>query len=157
MIIANQCTTELTFAPNPRWSQYYTPGSEIREYYERVVDEYGVKEHLHLRHEVQRVEWSDGRSQWQVKIQNLDTSDVFTETAHFFVSAAGRLNVPKMPDIPGLCDFQGHLCHTAAWDKDFDYQGKKLAIIGNGASGQQVLSNTVAGAAHIDHYVRSKQ
>ncbi|KAJ0420941.1 hypothetical protein BJY00DRAFT_323521 [Aspergillus carlsbadensis] len=148
---------QLTFAPNPRWSQYYAPGSEIREYYERVVDEYGVKEHLRLRHEVQRAEWSDELSQWKVGIKNLDTGEIFTETVQFFVSAAGRLNVPKMPDIPGLDDFQGHQCHTAAWDTGFDYQGKNLAVIGNGASGQQVLSNTVAGAAHIDQYVRSKQ
>ncbi|KAL2840791.1 hypothetical protein BJY01DRAFT_218146 [Aspergillus pseudoustus] len=87
--------------------------------------------------------------------KNLDTDEMIKETAHFFVSAAGRLNVPKMPDFPSLQDFRGHLCHTAAWDTNFDYLGKKLAVIGNSASGQQVLSNTVARAAHIDHYVRS--
>lgn len=122
------------------------------------MDEYKVREHLRLQHEVLRAEWSDELSQWIVQVQDLQTGTVFTEYAHFFVSAAGRLNVPKMPDIPGLeTEFRGHVCHTATWDTQYDYRGKRVAIIGNGASGQQILSDMVGDVAHIDHYVRSKQ
>jgi cation diffusion facilitator CzcD-associated flavoprotein CzcO len=152
---------ELTFAPNPRWSEYYAPGSEIRAYYEDVVEKYGVKPHLRLRHQVTRATWVEELAQWSVEVLNLTTGETFTETAHFFVSAAGRLNVPKMPDdkqIPGIrTEFKGHYCHTAGWDTDYDWKGKRIAIIGNGASGQQLLSNMVKDAGHIDHYVRSKQ
>ena len=85
---------------------------------------------------------------------------MFTETAHFFISAAGRLNVPKFPNIPGLeTTYKGTLVHPAQWTDDLTraVEGKRIAIIGNGASGQQLLVNVFNKAAHIDHYVRSKQ
>lgn len=151
---------ELTFAPNPRWSEYYSPGSEIREYYERLVKEYGVDKHLHLKHDVLSATWSDDIHQWVVKIKNLATREIFTETAHFFISAAGRLNVPKFPNIPGLeTDYKGTLVHTAQWTEELTRSlgGKRVAIIGNGASGQQFLVNIFDKPAHIDHYVRSRQ
>ena len=149
---------QFTFAPNPRWSEYYAPGAEIREYYEQIVAEYNVKEHLSLRHEVLRASWNDEIAQWEVKVRNLVTGEVFTDTAHFFVSAQGRLNKPKMPNIPGLLTgFKGHVCHTALWDDSYDFSEKKVAIIGNGASGQQILVNILQKVNHTDHYIRSKQ
>ncbi|KAI1627239.1 cyclohexanone monooxygenase [Exophiala viscosa] len=149
---------QLTFAPNPRWSEYYAPGHEIREYYEKVVKDFGVGEHLRLRHEVLRAEWNEALSHWEVTVQDLVTGDVFVETAEFFISAQGRLNVPKKPYIPGLeTEFEGHVCHTAEWDDSYNFSGKKIAIVGNGASGQQLLVNILPQVDHIDHYARSKQ
>lgn len=149
---------ELTFTSNPRWSEYYAPGAEIRAYYEDIVEKYGVKPHLRLRHQVTRAIWVEKLAQWSVEVLNLTAGETFTETAHFFVSAAGRLNVPKMPDgkqIPGFrTEFKGHYRHTADWDTDYDWKGKRIAIIGNGASGQQFLSNMIKDAGHIDHYWR---
>lgn len=102
--------------------------------------------------------WSDDIHQWIVTVKNLATGQVVTETAHFFVSAAGRLNVPKFPDIPGLeTDYKGTYIHTAQWDENLDLTGKRVAIIGNGASGQQLLVNIYRQSLHIDHYTRSKQ
>ncbi|KAH8704053.1 putative dimethylaniline monooxygenase [Talaromyces proteolyticus] len=151
---------QFTFAPNLRWSEYYSPGPEIREYYERLVKEYGVDKSLHLQHDVVSAIWSDDIHQWVVTIKNLATGNVFTDTAHFFISATGRLNVPKWPNIPGLgTDYKGILAHTAEWTEELtrSLDGKRVAIIGNGASGQQFLVNTFDKPAHIDHYVRSKQ
>ncbi|KAL1860806.1 hypothetical protein Plec18170_001318 [Paecilomyces lecythidis] len=153
-------TYQLSFAPNPRWSEYYAPGWEIREYYEQVVKEYGVDKHLHLKHDVLSANWSDDIHQWVVKIKNLATGEIFTDTAHFFISAAGRLNVPKFPNIPGLeSEYKGTLVHTAQWTDELTrgLEGKRVAIIGNGASGQQILVNIFNKPAHIDHYVRSRQ
>jgi cation diffusion facilitator CzcD-associated flavoprotein CzcO len=152
--------TELTFAPNHKWSEYYASGAEIRAYYESLVKEYGIDTHLKLRHEVLSAVWSDDIGEWVVQVKNLNTGQIFTETANFFVSAAGRLNEPKFPNIPGLDKiYEGIYTHTAQWTDDLTRQleGKSVAVIGNGASGQQILTNILDKAAHIDHYVRSKQ
>ncbi|EXJ77832.1 hypothetical protein A1O3_08991 [Capronia epimyces CBS 606.96] len=150
-------TYQLSFAPNIRWSEYYPKGSEIRQYYQDVVDKYGVSEHLRVRHEVSKATWRDDLSQWEVTVKDLETGTTHMDFADFFLSAPGLLNKWSLPDIPGLQDeYQGHLCHTANWDPDFDYHGKRIAVIGNGASGLQILPNLLADAGHIDHYVRSK-
>lgn len=95
-----------------------------------------------------------------MKIKNLATGDIFTDTANFFVAAVGRLNEPKFPKIPGLeANYKGTLAHTAQWNEELTQtlEGKRVAVVGNGASGQQFLVNTLDKPAHIDHYVRSRQ
>lgn len=160
MCCPNNTYLELTFAPHPRWSEYYSPGWEIREYYERLVKEYGVDDHLRLKHQVLSAKWSDVIHQWEITIKDLVTGDIFTDMSHFFVEAAGRLNVPRFPNIPGLeTEYKGVLAHTSQWTEDLtrDLEGKRIAVIGNGASGQQFLVNTLDKVAHVDHYVRSRQ
>ncbi|KAJ4503944.1 hypothetical protein HRR83_008758 [Exophiala dermatitidis] len=149
---------QLTFAPNPNWSEYYAPGEEIRRYYEDVVQYYGVDKHLKLKHEVLSAVWNDDTAEWEVMVRNLTTGQEFLEKADFFVSAQGRINKPKAPEIPGLTTtFQGHVCHTATWDESYDFSGKRIAVVGNGASGIQVLVNLLSRVEHISHFVRSRQ
>ncbi|KAL1603763.1 hypothetical protein SLS60_005353 [Paraconiothyrium brasiliense] len=151
---------QLTFAPNHRWSEYYSPGPEIQRYYEDIVEQYGVKRHLRLKHDVLSAVWSENIHRWVVKVKNLATGDIFTDTAHFFITAVGRLNVPKFPNIPGLHTvYKGPVVHPAQWTEELTsaVEGKRVAIIGNGASGQQLLVNLFDKVAHIDHYVRSRQ
>jgi cation diffusion facilitator CzcD-associated flavoprotein CzcO len=116
---------------------------------------------LHLKHEVVSAIWSDETHKWEVSVRNLVTGEILKDTADFFISAAGRLNVPKFPNIPGLQnDYKGTLVHTAQWTEELTngLKDKRVAIIGNGASGQQFLVNVLdKGVAHIDHYVRSRQ
>lgn len=79
------------------------------------------------------------------------------EHSNFFINAQGRLSEPQMPSIPGLLtEFKGKVMHTGAWDSAYNLNGKRVAIIGNGASGQQILPNLLPSVAHIDHYVRSR-
>ncbi|KAK7420379.1 hypothetical protein QQX98_002802 [Neonectria punicea] len=148
---------QLSFEPNLDWLEYYPKGSEIQEYYEKVVAKYGLTENFHLSHEVLGATWLPDSSQWEVTVKNLTTQVSFTEKADFFISSQGRISQPSIPDIPGIHDvFQGELVHTARWPKGFEYSGKRLAVIGNGASGQQLIPNIIGEVSHIVHYVRTK-
>ncbi|KAJ4319198.1 hypothetical protein N0V84_006480 [Fusarium piperis] len=146
----------LSFEPNTDWSEYYPKGAEIQQYYERVVAKHGLTENFHLKHEVLKASWLTDSSQWEVTIKNLESGEVFSDRADFFISSQGRISKPKTPNIPGLFDtYKGQVVHTARWPKDFDHK-KRLAVIGNGASAQQLIPNIINDVHHIDHYVRTK-
>ncbi|OAP62747.1 hypothetical protein AYL99_01974 [Fonsecaea erecta] len=147
---------QLTFAPNTQWSEYYSEGSEIQRYYAGVVDDFGVSPSLRLSHEVLSARWIAETSEWEVQVKNLSTGEVFSDRANFLISAPGRVNEPFYPDFENLEKFKGRVLHTSRWDSSLDLNNKRVAVIGNGASGQQILPNIVSRVAHIDHYVRSK-
>ncbi|KAJ2989413.1 hypothetical protein NUW58_g3476 [Xylaria curta] len=148
---------QLSFEPNLDWSEYYPKGAEIQKYYERVVAKYGLTENFRLQHEVLKAEWQPNESQWEVEVRDLRTGKIVVDHADFFISSQGRISEPRIPSIPGLRDtFKGEVIHTARWPKDFNHSRKRLAVIGNGASGQQLIPNIINDVAHIDHYVRSK-
>jgi cation diffusion facilitator CzcD-associated flavoprotein CzcO len=146
----------LTFAPNHNWTEYYPEQSEIQQYYENILVDYGIKDKISFNHEVIKATWLEKSSKWEVEIKNLETGELGIDQADFFVTAPGRLNQTHIPPIPGLSEFKGKLLHTVAWDKNYDYKGKRVAIIGNGASRQQLLPNIADDVKHLDHYVRSK-
>ncbi|CAK7231192.1 hypothetical protein SCUCBS95973_007828 [Sporothrix curviconia] len=149
---------QLSFEPNLDWTEYYPKGAEIQQYYERVVAKFGLTDSFRLRHKVLRATWLPEAAQWALEVQNLETRQVFVDTADFFVSSQGRISEPKFPDIPGLADgvFRGRVVHSALWPSDLEYQGRRIAVIGAGASGQQVVCNMLKPAGHVDHYVRTK-
>ncbi|KAH8886998.1 flavin-binding monooxygenase [Thozetella sp. PMI_491] len=148
---------QLSFAPNTEWSEYYPKGQEIQEYYESVIEKYGITPSFHTSHEVLRATWLKDASRWVVEVKDLETGNVKVDTAEFFVSAQGRINIPSFPAVPGLYDrFGGDVIHTALWPEGYSIKDKRVAIIGNGASGQQLLPNILKDVAHIDHYVRTK-
>lgn len=149
--------TELSFEPSPDWSEYYHKGAEIQAYYERIIDKHGLRDRVKLKHQVLKANWLSEAAQWAVEIQDTTKNTIFVDTANFLVNCQGRISEPKYPDIPGLYDvFKGTLVHTARWPTDFELSGKRVAIIGNGASGQQLVPNVALTAEHIDHYVRTK-
>ncbi|EFW99824.1 flavin-binding monooxygenase [Grosmannia clavigera kw1407] len=149
---------QLSFEPNLDWSEYYPKGAEIQQYYERVVAKYGLAERFRLGHEVVRASWLPAASQWAVEVRSLATGLVSVDTADFLVSSQGRISEPKWPAIPGLAEgiFGGRTVHSARWPADLVCEGKRVAVIGAGASGQQVVSNVLRSAGHVDHYVRTK-
>ncbi|KAJ9144991.1 4-hydroxyacetophenone monooxygenase [Pleurostoma richardsiae] len=148
---------QLIFEPNTDWSEYYPKGAEIQAYYEKVVEKHGLTEAFHLQHEVLRATWLKEASQWAIEVRNLTTGSVHVDTADFFISSQGRISEPKHPDIPGLRDvFKGEVVHTARWPATFDPTRKRIAVIGNGASGQQLVPNILPLVSRIDHYVRTK-
>ncbi|RDW73565.1 hypothetical protein BP6252_07472 [Coleophoma cylindrospora] len=148
---------QLTFEPNPHWTEFYAEGAEIHKYYQSVAEKYNVTSPLKLRRQVVRAVWSEGDSCWHFDVKNLETGETVQDTADFFISAIGGLNEWAFPNIPGLQDvFEGHLRHSSNWDTEYDYTGKRVAVIGNGASGMQIVPNILPTVAHLEHYIDSK-
>lgn len=89
-------------------------------------------------------------------VRNVDTGDVETATADFVVSAIGRFNAWRLPEYPGISDYRGVLRQASNWGNGFDLSGKRVAVIGNGASGIQLVANIQKAVGRLDHYVRNK-
>lgn len=111
---------------------------------------------LQLSHRVERLEWDKNITEWKITVRDLTSDVVRVEAADFVLSAVGRFNAWRIPDFPGLSDFKGLLRHASNWDTTFDPKGKKIAVIGNGASGIQLTSNLQRVAGRLDHYARNK-
>jgi cation diffusion facilitator CzcD-associated flavoprotein CzcO len=138
------------FAPNPEWSAYHAPGPEIQAYFEKVVDDWGVRPLIRFNAEVTRCEWQGNC--WEV-----ETRDGTTRQAEFVIAATGVLHYPRYPEIPGLESFAGRTMHTAKWDRSFPLAGKRLGIIGNGSTGVQMVCNLAPQGIEIVHFQRTPQ
>jgi cation diffusion facilitator CzcD-associated flavoprotein CzcO len=139
------------FAPNPEWSAYLVGGDEIQAYFEKVVDDYGIRPLIRFNSEITRMEWKD--DVWEI-----ETADGTVDHAHATIMATGVLHHPKTPDIPGLSSFAGRAMHTAQWDVDYPLDGKRIGIIGNGSTGIQ-MAVELGGRRDLDlvHFQRSPQ
>jgi cation diffusion facilitator CzcD-associated flavoprotein CzcO len=122
-----------SFAPNPSWSRTYSPQPEIWEYLRRCSDEFGVSPRIRLGHEVTDASWDEDRRCWR-----LETSHGVFE-ADVLVAGAGLLHRPSIPEFPGQERFEGPAFHSAAWDHSHDLDGRRVAVIGTGASAIQVV------------------
>ncbi|KAF3762532.1 FAD/NAD(P)-binding domain-containing protein [Cryphonectria parasitica EP155] len=137
------------------WTCFFAPSEEIKDYLCQACKDEGLVDSIKLSHQVVAARWDEPSGLWNLRIRNLKTGDQFDDTANFLINACGILNNWKWPEVEGLHDYQGSLIHTAAWPKDFDYQGKTVAVIGNGASGVQVLPAIQPGTKKLYHIVRT--
>ncbi|MGW7070951.1 flavin-containing monooxygenase [Streptomyces sp. NPDC054855] len=122
-----------SFAPNPDWPRTFSGQEKIQEYLEQVADTFRLRPHIRLDTEVKQLRWDAEQLWWEVETSN------GTLTADVVVSATGPLSDPKLPDIPGLDTFEGKVFHSARWDHDYDLRGKRVAMIGTGASAIQIV------------------
>lgn len=122
-----------SFAPNPNWSHSFSSQSEIWDYLKRCAKDYGVLPHLRFKHEVREAVWEQDEQRWR-----LETSKG-TYTANVLVAAAGSLSDPAIPKLNGLETFRGKVFHSARWDHEFELTGRRVAVIGTGASAIQFV------------------
>ncbi|MEU5955117.1 NAD(P)/FAD-dependent oxidoreductase [Streptomyces sp. NPDC047525] len=122
-----------SFAPNPDWPRTFSGQEKIQEYLEQVADTFRLRSHIRLNTEVTQLRWDADKLWWEVETSS------GTLTADVVVSATGPLSDPKLPDIPGLDTFEGKVFHSARWDHDYDLRGKRVAMIGTGASAIQIV------------------
>jgi 4-hydroxyacetophenone monooxygenase len=125
------------FEPNHDWSHFFAKRDELWQYFERVADKYDLRKYIRFGTEVVDARYDEANASWRILAQGAEGKRQ-TLVARVLVSAVGVLNRPKLPDIPGLDSFTGPAFHTAQWDKNFDWRGKRVAMIGTGASGHQV-------------------
>ncbi|WP_156757172.1 flavin-containing monooxygenase [Actinokineospora pegani] len=143
-------TYSYSFAPNPHWSHVFARGPELKKYAEHVADTYDLRRHLRLGTTVLGAEWDAAAGRWVVRLD-----DGETVAARFLLTATGFLSQPKKPDIPGVDDFAGTVVHTAAWDDSYDAAGRRVAVIGTGATAVQLIPELARTAADLTVYQRT--
>jgi 4-hydroxyacetophenone monooxygenase len=128
------------------WSMYFALRDELHAYLEHVADKFGLRSHIRFGTEVKSASYDQDGQRWMVTVQKPGGAQE-TLAANVFISAVGIFNPIKMPAIKGLDRFAGPCFHSAQWPADLDLTGKRVAIIGNGASAMQIgpeIQNTVA-------------
>lgn len=138
-----------SFEPNPEWSRVLPPGGEIQQYFEGVFEKYGIAEFAQFNTEIQKSEWMGDA--WVLQDQHGKRYE-----GSVVVAATGVLHHPNYPQIKGLEDFEGDTIHSARWDHSVPLDGKKVAIIGTGSTGVQIVS-ALASRAKVRHFQRTAQ
>ena len=139
-----------SFEPYAGWSRAYATQPEILAYLERCVDKYDLRRHLRLRVEIASARFDSAMGRWELVL-----NDGQRHACTVLVSACGQLNRPAYPAIPGRDDFEGAQFHSARWDHEVALEGKRVAVIGTGASAIQFVPEIAQRAAQLDLYQRS--
>ena len=136
------------------WPQYYSQHGTLYAYFKECADKYGVTEHIRFNTEVDRAAYNNDTGQWAVTIRDQDGS---TETLHAgaVISAVGQLNRPLFPEIEDRDSFGGDAFHSGGWNHDVDLKGKKVAVVGTGASAFQFVPEVAKEAGELLVFQRS--
>ncbi|OAG37135.1 hypothetical protein AYO21_08670 [Fonsecaea monophora] len=141
--------------PNPEWSHYFAYGNEIQRYFEGFAQRYDLHKYMKLRTKVVEINWDQSQGIWNITLQDMTTNEIWHDWAHVFINGTGILNTWKWPDIPGLHDFKGPMMHSAKWNHEVDFKGKKVGVIGTGSTSVQIIPELQKVAGHVDVFMRS--
>ena len=163
-----------SFELNPSWSRLFAPQQEIWDYLRMCARKYGVDEHIRYGCAVEHLDWDDGARRWNIATSRVagdgqgggdvgdgrDVGDVGDGRgedyrARAVVAGAGALHLPSLPDIPGAERFGGAAFHSSQWDSSLDLGGKRVAVIGTGASAIQFIPEIAERAGHVDVFQRT--
>jgi 4-hydroxyacetophenone monooxygenase len=137
-----------SFAQRTDWPYHYSTHDVLCDYFRRFADDHGLREHVRFETDVVSATWSEDDARWRVVVRTADGTEQTLE-ANAVISAVGQLNRPLMPDIPGVGTFEGPAFHSARWRHDVDLRGKRVAVIGTGASAMQLVPEVAEQAADL--------
>jgi cation diffusion facilitator CzcD-associated flavoprotein CzcO len=143
-------TYSYSFEPNPHWSRLFAPGPELKAYAVHVAEKYDIRKHMRFGVVVDGARWDEDGTCWEVTL-----ADGSVERGRYLLTATGFLSQPRMPDIPGIEDFAGDVVHTTRWDDDVELEGKRIGIIGTGATAVQLIPELAKKASHLTVYQRT--
>lgn len=138
------------------WSRYFALRDEIQSYFTGVADQFNLRRNIRFNTRVESAIYNEVTMDWTVRVADASGNSQVLR-ANIVISAVGLLNVPKMPDIKGLETFAGPCFHTSRWPDGVNVAGKRVAVIGNGASAMQVVPAIAAKVASLTVFQRSKQ
>ncbi|KAH0430163.1 hypothetical protein CcaCcLH18_05867 [Colletotrichum camelliae] len=141
---------QYSFAPNPDWSKFYASSQEIKAYLDGVATHFDLKRFIKFNTKVTNAQWSEDSSTWTVEVENGSTYE-----AEVLFNAGGILNNLQMPNITGIDTFTGPILHTADWDSSVDLRGKRIGVIGAGASAVQLLPQIQPTATKVTAFIRT--
>lgn len=141
-----------SFEINPEWTHAFPEGDQYLRYLERVADKYSVTSQITFGAEVTDLAWDDATSRWRITYRK-DGQAIDTD-ASVVVTAAGYLTRPKLPDVPGIETFEGEWFHSAEWNQEYDFDGKRIAVVGTGCTSVQVVDALAQRVASLTLFQR---
>ena len=136
------------------WPQYFSTQPVLLEYFRSFADRHGLREHIRFGTHVLEAAWDEGRGLWRVRTVDRDGREHLIE-AEAVITAVGQLNRPQLPDIPGRDSFEGAAFHSARWRHDVALEGKRVAVIGTGASAFQFVPEIASKTAELKVFQRT--
>jgi len=143
-----------SFEPNHFWPQHFSPQPVLLEYFRGIAKKYDLHKHIRFETLAETVVWDEGRAVWRATLKGPDGKTEVVE-ANAVITAVGQLNRPRMPDIEGVGSFEGPAFHSAEWRHDVDLRGKRVGVIGTGASAYQFVPEIAPDVAHMTVFQRS--
>ncbi|TWH37466.1 4-hydroxyacetophenone monooxygenase [Rhodococcus rhodochrous J38] len=148
-------TYEYAFEKKYPWTEYFARQSDVRAYIDHVARKYGVYEHIRFGSDVTQARFDEPTQCWTLTVKGEES--VTEAEANVVVAASGVFATPRELSVEGVSDFTGQIVHTARWNEDVEYAGKKVAVIGNGSTGVQLLSKIAEKAESVTVYQRTPQ
>jgi 4-hydroxyacetophenone monooxygenase len=145
-----------SFEPTDHWTHFFAEQPELQAYFQTVMDKYDIGRHVLWETEVTEASWDDDTATWSVQARDRNGA-ITTLTARAVISAVGQLNRPHLPDIDGHKDFAGPAFHSSEWDHSVDLRGKRVAMIGAGASGFQIAPAIAGDVEQLTVFQRTAQ
>ncbi|MFF1606248.1 flavin-containing monooxygenase [Amycolatopsis sp. NPDC058278] len=139
-----------SYEQNPGWSRSFSPQPEIFDYLKGVADKYRLREKIRFGVELTGAHWDERERRWTAT-----TRDGREFVAQFLVSGVGGLHIPQIPDLPGIAEFKGQTWHSARWNHEYDLRGKKVAVVGTGASAVQFVPKIAPDVAELTLFQRT--
>jgi 4-hydroxyacetophenone monooxygenase len=143
-----------SFEPNHAWPQHFSPQPELLKYFRGVAAKYDLKKHIRFETRVESLTWDEARSVWRIELRGKD-GRAETVESNAVITAVGQLNKPRMPAIEGVGTFEGPAFHSAEWRHDVDLTGKRVAVIGTGASAYQFVPEIAPKVARLTVFQRT--
>ncbi|KRE33624.1 4-hydroxyacetophenone monooxygenase [Mycobacterium sp. Soil538] len=144
-----------SFEPSNHWQHFFAEQPELAAYFADVMDRHDLGPHVRWNTEVLSAQWDEPTASWTVTVRTGE--GMATLTARAVITAVGQLNRPSLPDLPGRDTFAGPSFHSACWDHDVDLTGKRVALVGAGASGFQIAPAIADTVAHLEVFQRTAQ
>ncbi|WP_158726629.1 flavin-containing monooxygenase [Tomitella fengzijianii] len=138
------------------WTEHFARQSEVRGYLDHVAHEHGIEDKIRFGHDVRDAWYDENADEWHLSIE-VDGKRTVEHTAQVVVTASGLFATPKALDIPGIETFGGRVLHTTEWDESIEYQGRRVAVIGNGSTGVQILARLADDAESVAVCQRTPQ
>ncbi|NUU25850.1 MAG: NAD(P)/FAD-dependent oxidoreductase [Streptomycetaceae bacterium] len=148
-------TYEFSFEKNHPWTEYYARGPEVRAYLEHIAKKYGVLANTRFGHTLHAATFDESRNLWVLDVATPDGTA--TIEANILVNALGTFTNPRLPHFEGQEDFRGQMVHPSLWPEDLDVAGKRVAVIGNGSTGVQMVAPIAEKADHVHVFQRTPQ
>lgn len=142
-----------SFAQKLDWPNFFSPQAVLLDYFREVADEYQLRPNIRFNTEVESLTFDDESALWRVTVRSADGTETFDANA--IVSATGQLNRPHMPEIDGMTSFEGPSFHSAQWNHDVDLKGKRVCVIGTGASAAQFIPEIAKEVAELTVFQRT--